>query len=146
MKSIIVGIYFATIVFSAAGLPGVSAVAIETAQETKRKTKTRRLRRATNVLKVDGIEDAYRKKEQAAAIESINRILSRSDDDEEKTGSNNNDKRQLVAVGAMEDTIAEINNKDALQESDVLYLMTHVLHEPTHRNFYSYSMPPSPVS
>lgn len=151
MKSIIVGIYVATAVLAILGPSCLSVAASETTQETKRKTRTRRLRRK-KVVKVDGIDDlnveAERKKQQAESIESINRILNRSDDGDKMTSGKTNEdgKRQLVEAGKISSiNVSTIKNKNFLDESDVFYLMNHVL-EPTNRNFYSYSIPPKPVS
>ena len=152
MKSIIVGVYIAATVVS---ICSVSAAATEISQATNEKPRTRRLRRTTNVLKVDGFEEADRKKEQDHAMESINRILSlsRSDDADNReynNESNNNKhenvKRQLVPVSRLENSIGAINNKEILTESDIMVLMRNVIPASTDKNFYSFSMPPSPVS
>ena len=151
MKSILVGIYFAASALSAVGPSFLSVAATENTQETKRRTRTRRLRR-NNVVKVDGIDEAdaepERKNQQAEAVESINRIVNRSDDkDESISGTNREgDNRQLMDAGKISRiNVSSIKNKNVLDDEDVYYLMNHVL-EPTNRNFYSYSIPAKPVS
>ena len=144
-----------------------SAAATETAQETKRKTRTRRLRRK-NVVKVDGIDEAARRKQQEEAIESINRIINRSNDEDERTNGNNSNKnkRQLVSAGSISKiNVSQMNNEHAImelgisnmheqhnvdtfldeEEAEALYLMTHIL-QPRNRNSYSFSMSSTPVS
>ena len=150
MKSIIVGVYIAATVVS---ICSVSAAATEISQATNEKPRTRRLRRTTNVLKVGGLEEADPKKEQDDAMENINRILSRSDhaDNREYNNESNNNKhknvkRQLVPVSGVENSIRAINNQEMITESDILTLMRNVIPASTDKNFYSFSMPPSPVS
>ena len=110
IRSILLGIYIAASI----------ATTVLANDETKpKKTRTRRLRRASNVVKVDGIEEGDRsREEQIAAIENINRILARSDDDEARS-TNKKKNRQLIQAGIVEN----MNRKPVLSEVDVMKIM-----------------------
>ena len=138
-----------SIYIAAAALSIMGVAATETAHETKSKThKKHRLRRTSRIVKVENIEEAEQRKQKEAAVESIKRIIYRSNDDdddgEKKTRSGNKHKnRQLITAG----TIAEINHKKGIQEEDVFFLMAHVLERNGRtNNDYHFSMPVEPVS